>query len=166
MNILNVFNTLTLKQIFWKTKTFFKKQEYRFYFKALGLKMRDFHTKLPYQKPMSRQIAWWLQNAKWTFYKERSFTSFETTLFFWKFCFNLRTSYKELIFCTNNPNSHICTFCKRWSFIWRCFSPVSIFKVLLNWNKKNDKRFNNRGYSEASVIDSEYIKMTELQDFY
>ena len=25
MDILNVFNTLTLKQIFWKTKTFFKK---------------------------------------------------------------------------------------------------------------------------------------------
>ena len=26
----NVFNTITLKQIFWKTKTFFKKLEYRF----------------------------------------------------------------------------------------------------------------------------------------
>ena len=26
--ILNVFNTFTLKQIFWKTKTFFKKLEY------------------------------------------------------------------------------------------------------------------------------------------
>ena len=41
-----------------------------------------------------------------------------------------------------------------------------------NKNKKNDKPFNNRGYSlnghlsEASVIDSKYIKMTELQDFY
>ena len=39
-------------------------------------------------------------------------------------------------------------------------------------NKKNDKRFNNCGYSingqvsEASVNDSKYIKMTELQDFY
>ena len=32
-------------------------------------------------------------------------------------------------------------------------------------NKKNDTRFNNRG-SEASVNDSKYIKMTELQDFY
>ena len=50
--------------------------------------------------------------------------------------------------------------------MWRCFFPVTIFKVLLNWNKKNDKRFNNRGYSPASVIDSEYIKMPELQDFY
>ena len=51
-----------------------------------------------------------------------------TTLFFRKFCFNLRTSYRELICCTNNPNAHFCTFCKRWSFIWRCFFPVSILK--------------------------------------
>ena len=29
LEILNVFNTLTLKQIFWKRKTFFKKLEYR-----------------------------------------------------------------------------------------------------------------------------------------
>ena len=28
--ILNVFNSLTLKQIFWETKHFFKKLEYRF----------------------------------------------------------------------------------------------------------------------------------------
>ena len=28
--IFNVSNTLTLKQIFWKAKTFFKKLEYRF----------------------------------------------------------------------------------------------------------------------------------------
>ena len=30
LEILNVFNAVTLKQIFWKTKTFFKKLEYRF----------------------------------------------------------------------------------------------------------------------------------------
>ena len=30
VKVSNVFNTLTLKQIFWKTKTFFKKLEYRF----------------------------------------------------------------------------------------------------------------------------------------
>ena len=42
-------------------------------------------------------------------------------------------------------------------------------------NKKNDKPFYSRGYSffflnghlsEASVINSKYIKMTGLQDFY
>ena len=46
--------------------------------------------------------------------------------FFWKFCFSLRTPYKGLICCTDNPDAYICTFCKRWSFIWQCFSPVSI----------------------------------------
>ena len=30
VEILNVFNSLTLKEIFWKRKTFFKKLEYRF----------------------------------------------------------------------------------------------------------------------------------------
>ena len=30
VGILNVFDTLTLKQIFWKTETLFRKLEYRF----------------------------------------------------------------------------------------------------------------------------------------
>ena len=54
-----------------------------------------------------------------------------TTWFFWKFYFSLRTSYKKLICCTNNPNAHICTFCKSWSFIWWCFFPVSIYNPSL-----------------------------------
>ena len=37
-----------------------------------------------------------------------------TTLFFWKFC--------ENFWCNNNPNAHIRTFWKHWSFIRRCFS--------------------------------------------
>ena len=43
-------------------------------------------------------------------------------------------------------------------------------RVKLNENKRNDKRFNiiflNGHLFEASVIDSKYIKMTRLQDFY
>ena len=54
-----------------------------------------------------------------------------TILFFWKFCFSLRASYKRLIWCTNYLNVHSRTFCKRWSFIWRCFFPVSILNMLL-----------------------------------
>ena len=71
VEISNVFNTLTLKQIFWKTKTFFKKLEYCF-LKTLRLKTYHFHTKLPYQKPMLRQIKW--VSTKWTHHKEWSFT--------------------------------------------------------------------------------------------
>ena len=92
--------------------------------------MHHFYTELRYQKPMAKQIKWWLQNGpldKWIT-KNRVFPV-TTFFFFWKFCFSLTTSYKELICCTNNPSVHICTFCKRWSFIWRCFFPVSIFKA-------------------------------------
>ena len=73
---------------------------------------------------MLRQIDWWVQNGPIT----KNGVLPATTSFFWKFYFSLRTSYKELIWCTNYPNIHISTFCELWSFIWRCFSPVSILK--------------------------------------
>ena len=52
-----------------------------------------------------------------------------TTLFFWKSYFSVRTSYKELIWCTNYPNIYIHTFCKRWSFIWGQLFLVSNLKI-------------------------------------
>ena len=107
-----------------KKKTFFKKLEYRFQLKALRLKMHHFHKRLPHQKPMLRQKIWWLQNGPIT--KNEVLTV--TTSLFWKFCFSWRTSYKELICFTNNPNAQICIFCKHWRLIWRCFFPVSILK--------------------------------------
>ena len=67
--------------------------------KALRLKTHHFHTKLPYQKPMLRQIEWWLQNGPIT----KNGVLPVTTSFFKKLCFSLRTSYKELIWCTNDP---------------------------------------------------------------
>ena len=48
------------------------------------------------------------------------------TLIFWKFCFNIGTSYKELIWCTKCPNVHVHTFRTSWSFIWAYFNSVSI----------------------------------------
>ena len=95
-----------------------------FYLEALRLKTHHFHTKPPYQKPMLGQIEWWLQNGPITK------NGVSPVIFFWKFCFSLRTFYKELICCNNNPNAHIWTFCKHWNFIWRCFFPVSILKIL------------------------------------
>ena len=62
MKILNVFNTLALKQIFWKTKTIVKKLEYCFSVESTKIETHHFHTKVPYQKPMLRQIEWGLQN--------------------------------------------------------------------------------------------------------
>ena len=45
VKISNVFNTLTLKQIFWKTKTFFKKLEYRFLVERIKIENASFPYK-------------------------------------------------------------------------------------------------------------------------
>ena len=55
-----------------------------------------------------------------------------TILFFRKFYFILRTSYKEFIWCIDHPNVHIHTSRKRWNFVWGCPFPVSILKIFLN----------------------------------
>ena len=93
--------------------------------KALRLKTHHFDTKLPYQKPMSGQIEWRVQNGLITKYEILPVA----TLFFQKFCFSLRTLYKELIWITKDTDAHIRTFYKQGSFIWRCFFPASILKV-------------------------------------
>ena len=81
MKVLNVFNTLTLIQIFWKTKTVFKNWSTVFQLKPLRLKTHHFHSKLLCQKPMLRQIEWRLQNGPIT----KSGALPVTTLFFEKF---------------------------------------------------------------------------------
>ena len=58
---LNVFNTLTTKQIFWKTKTFFKKLDYRFLVASAKIEANV------------KQIEWWVQNG--TYHKDGSFAS-------------------------------------------------------------------------------------------
>ena len=63
--------------------------------------------------------------SKWTCHKEQ-FCQYQ--FFFRKDCFRIRTCYEELIWSTDYPNVHIHTFWKCWSFIWRCFFPVSILK--------------------------------------
>ena len=42
VEILNVFNILTLKQIFWKTKNVFKKLEYRFLVESTKVEITSF----------------------------------------------------------------------------------------------------------------------------
>ena len=45
VEILNVFNTLTLRQIFWKTKTFFKKVKYCFLVESTKIENASFSCK-------------------------------------------------------------------------------------------------------------------------
>ena len=122
LEILNDFNTLTFKQIVWKAKTFFKNLSYRFLVESTKIESTSFPYKTDISEANVRQIEWWVQNGTIT----KNGVLPVTTLVFWKFWFSLRTSCKELIWCTNDPNVDIPAFYKGWSFIWRWFFPVSI----------------------------------------
>ena len=52
LEIENVFTNLTLKQVFWKTKTFSKKLEYRFLVESAKIKSATF----PKQTSLSKAI--------------------------------------------------------------------------------------------------------------
>ena len=111
-----------LNRLSGKQKPFSKLWSTAFKLKALRSKTHHFHTKLPYQKPMLRQIEWWVHNGP----IKKNEVLLVTISFFKKLCFSLRTSYRHVIWCANYLTVHICTFCKHWSFIWRFFFPVSI----------------------------------------
>ena len=70
MKVSNVFNTLTLKQTFWKTKAFFKKLEYRFLVEATKIENTfPFKTALSEANVKANRMA----TTKWTYHKEWSF---------------------------------------------------------------------------------------------
>ena len=73
LKILNISNALTLKQVFWKTKTFSEKLAYRF----LVVKVHYFHSKLLCQKPMLRQIEWGVKKGPIT--KTAVFTAWKVS---------------------------------------------------------------------------------------
>ena len=73
VEILNVFNALTLKQIFWKTKTFFKNLEYRFSVESIKIENESF----PYKTAISEANVKTnrMVSIKWTYHKEQSFAN-------------------------------------------------------------------------------------------
>ena len=85
LEILNVFNTSTLKQIFWKTQALLKKMF--FLVGSAKIKNPTFPYKLLCQKPMLRQIEWGVQNRPII----KNGVLSVTILFFRKFCLSLRT---------------------------------------------------------------------------
>ena len=85
------FYSLTLKRKPEKRKPFSKKLEYRFLVKVLRSKI--FIQKLLCHKSMLRQIDCGVQNGPIT----KNGVLPLTTSFFQKFCFSLKTLYKELI---------------------------------------------------------------------
>ena len=69
VEILNVFNTLTLKQIFWKTKTIFKKLGYRFLVESTKIENASFPDKTAIPEAnvkINRMVS-----TKWTYHEER-----------------------------------------------------------------------------------------------
>ena len=75
LEILNNFNTLTSKQIFWKTQTLLKKLDHRFLVESTMTETTE-HTFL-YKTVMSEANFKTnrMGSTKWTYHKERSFAS-------------------------------------------------------------------------------------------
>ena len=66
VKVSKVFNTLTLKQIFWKTKPFFKKLEYSFLVETTKIESTSFPFKTALSEAMLRETEWRLQNGPFT----------------------------------------------------------------------------------------------------
>ena len=73
VKVSNAFNTLTLKQIFWKTKIFFKKLEYSFLVETIKTE----NTSSPFKTALSKNNfkTNWMAITKSTYHKEWSFAS-------------------------------------------------------------------------------------------
>ena len=73
MKVSHVFDTLTLKQIFWKMKNFFKKLEYRFLVKTNKIESTSFPFKTALSEANVKTNS--MATIKWTYHKEWSFAS-------------------------------------------------------------------------------------------
>ena len=82
------FNTLALKIIFWKTKTFFKKLEYRFLVETTKIENTSFPLKTALSEANVKTDR--MATTKWTYHKEWSFAS--NCFIFWEIRFRFRTS--------------------------------------------------------------------------
>ena len=73
VKISNIFNSLTLKQVFWKTKTFFIKLEYRFLVETTEIENTSFSFKTALSEANLKTNR--METTKWTYHSERSFAS-------------------------------------------------------------------------------------------
>ena len=80
---MNVFNTLTLKQSFWKTKTLFEKLQYPFLVESTKIENASFLYKTAMSKTNVKANR--MENTKWANHKERSFPSKYFIFFFENF---------------------------------------------------------------------------------
>ena len=73
VKVSNVFHTLTLKQIFWKTKTCFKKLEYHFLVEATEIEITPFPFRTALSEANFKTNR--MTTTKWTYHKQWSFAS-------------------------------------------------------------------------------------------
>ena len=104
-----------------KNKTF-KNLDYHFIFESTKIENKRFSYKTGWKNLRGVQNGPTVKNGVLPL----------TTLYFRKFKFSIRTSYKYLLSCINYSNSHIYNFLKCLSFIWGC-----VFRYrILNRNSK------------------------------
>ena len=96
VEILNVFNTLTLNRFSGKQKPFPKNQSI-YYFLVENTKFKNASFRRKTAIPETNVKTNRMLSIKWTYHKEQSFAS---NYFFLKFYFSLRTSYEKLIWCS------------------------------------------------------------------
>ena len=82
--ILNFFNTLNLKQIFWKTKTLFKNLEYCFLIESTKIENATFPYNIALSEANIKTNKMVVQNGPIT--NNGVLPVF--VLFFWEFCFS------------------------------------------------------------------------------
>ena len=123
LEILNVLNTLTLQQIFWKKKPFSKNWStvfsWKYYVWKCNIFIQNYYVRIQCSDKQNR-----VQNGPIT----KSGVLSVTALFFGEISFQFKSLLTKLIWCTNYPKLHIHTFRKRWSFIWAFFIPVATLK--------------------------------------
>ena len=86
LEIFTVFNILTLHQIFWTTRNFFKKLEYIFFVQSIKIE----NATLPYKTALSETNVKTngMGSTKWSYHKERSF--FSNNFIFLKMLFQFK----------------------------------------------------------------------------
>ena len=86
-----VLKTLTLKQIFWKTRTFLKTLDYRFFVETTKIENTSFPVKTAQSETYVKTNR--IATTKWTYLKEWNFASYY--FFFLKICSSLEPLKKS-----------------------------------------------------------------------
>ena len=119
VKVSNIFNTWTLKQIFWKTKNFFKKLEYRFLVETTEIE----NTSFPFKSVLSETSFKTnrMATTKWTYHKECCFTI--NYFIFLENLFQFQNFSERVNFMYQQPNCPYTYFSLALKFSFRVLFP-------------------------------------------